>query len=68
MWGLKFTQTDPAHINISKPALLPFLRIHSDINTHEIGDTGDSINKKKYTHTLRKALKCSPYLFCLQCS
>lgn len=47
------------------------IHIHLDVNTHETGDTGDSINRKKHTctdtHTFPEALKCSPYLFCLQC-
>lgn len=46
-----------------------FFCVHSDwdINTPETGDTGDSINKKKHTHT-SKGPRTQPYLFCLQCS
>lgn len=40
------------------PAAFFCVHIHSDINTHETGDTGDSINQKKHTCTHTHTLIC----------
>lgn len=47
MWGIHPTHTQTE----TCPAAFFCVHIHSDINTHETGDTGDSINQKKHTCT-----------------
>lgn len=67
VWGLQFTLIRQTMHTETCTAAFLCVHIHSDINTHETGDAADSINKKGNTHAhTSKALKRSPYLFCLQ--